>query len=490
MRLFRAGIVLSALMGPAVAQAQAVPPRAVDPASAAALQTEIRSWMTWLIGPPAQESPLRVMVEDNHFRVALALDSLLGLTKAEASVALRPLEDGRWSIDRLVLPNGGRVSSMSSDKSRTPSGFAFSVGTQDARATIDPALKSRSSAEFELRDVEIKVDDPSGSQEQSFERYAGQGTLTPGADGKLDLRVEGSVGGWHTIATTNDGQRVAMEIRRTRATARLDGLSRPRIEEIAAIGQRGGASQPKNSDAYRTDLQAALTAFLDLFSRLELEQSVDDLSIEIPGIGEVSLEEMRTGMGLEIQGGLLRAWIDMAIEGVEIPGLPKELASLVPSKLSMRPVIAGINRDKLARLITDNTTNAKDSKAIEAASLALFTADGAFLGVEALTLELDPLRLSGSARLRLTPSGKGSVEGQLSSTGLDDLIAEARKKPELRDVMPIAIMLRGLARIEGPRMTWAFTASEDQVIVNGVDLATMAGNGKQGAQPPAKGNKR
>jgi hypothetical protein len=69
---------------------------------------------------------------------------------------------------------------------------------------------------------------------------------------------------------------------------------------------------------------------------------------------------------------------------------------------------------------------------------------------------------------------------------MDALIAEAQKNPALAQVMPFAVMARGLAKADGDKLVWDIAATQGQVLVNGVDVMKMM----NGGPPQPKGNKR
>ena len=98
----------------------------------------------------------------------------------------------------------------------------------------------------------------------------------------------------------------------------------------------------------------------------------------------------------------------------------------------------------------------------------------------------DPLRIEGSGRMRMLTPTKAGIEARLSATGLDAMMAEAGKNADLRMAMPILAMIKGLGRQEGPRMVWDLAITDDQALVNGVDVMAMPAE-----QPPQrKPNKR
>ena len=63
--------------------------------------------------------------------------------------------------------------------------------------------------------------------------------------------------------------------------------------------------------------------------------------------------------------------------------------------------------------------------------------------------------------------------------------------PELAQAIPVLLMVRGLGKAEGNRLIWDLAITDEQALVNGVDVMKMAGGGSPDPapqSPPPKGN--
>lgn len=471
-------------VAPPQAQAPSLPQ--VTSQAAAALQAALRAWVVNLLGPALllPEPPLTVTPDTSRFRLALPLEALTGNAKDEVTARLTPLDGGRWSFEDVRVPDKGQIT-IPPTGNDPASGFVgmWSIGDQSIRGVYDPAFTQRSGASLELRNFEFAGSGAGQKHAQRFDRYTIQGTLIPAADGRLDLVQEGVIADWET-SSEEAGVVTNIEIRRAREAGRIEGISRERLD-MMVTALRGllaeasnGADPTALTATTRKHLLAIVESLRDAVTRVEGEQVIDDLSVEIGGLGAASLDHVRFGLGGEAPGGKLRLWLDMALEGLDIDALPDTLKKYLPSRLVLRPAIAGVSTDRFFALLKDALAENPDGKKLEADAMALMTQDGANLGIEALTVELDPVRLDGTGKLRMLAADKAGFEGRITASGFDDLIAEARKDRDLQPALPFLMMARGMARPDGQKLVWDLALTEDQALVNGVDVMKM------GATPP------
>lgn len=500
--------LLAALPATAWGQSPAPPPPAPPTApAAAALQADLRAWFTNLLAPamtlPAP--PLVVTVDGEGYLLSLPVaERAKGAGKGKEPPAkpnataitahLRPLATGRWSLDDLKVPSDGTFTI--DPAAGADAAITYSIAEQSARAVLDLTLATRSSMSLELRDVAFATQFDGQKQAQRFERYALQGTLIPGADGRLDIVQDGTITGWESTTEIGPNQTAETEVRRIRMGMRLDGLHSGKlasawtaIKALATEANNGNVPPPDAQalpPVMRQHARALIESLRDIATRIEGEESIDDFSMTLPGVGEISLDQFRFGMGGEAPDGKLRAWADIALEGLDIEALPQGMRDYIPARIALRPVISGISTDKAFALLLAAVGETPDQDQLAADATALVTAGGASIGLESLSLELDPLRIEGSGRMRMLSPNKAGIEARLSATGLDAMMAEAGKNPDLRMAMPILAMIKGLGRQEGPRMVWDLAITEDQALVNGVDVMAMPAE-----QPPQrKPNKR
>lgn len=469
-------------------------------ADAATLQKQLRTWFANLLAPALTlpEPPLEVAKDGEKFKLILPLDQWTGRKQDEVTASLRPLEGTRWSVDDLRLPSQGEMKvPMQENKPDTISEIAYSIGEQAIRMVLDTALASRSTMNLELRDVTLHMNGMGQKQEQRFERYVLAGSLIPAADGRLDFTQEATATGWIALSQASDGPPVGFQIRRVRGSGRIEGISRERLDQgfqaIQALVKETAPAKvaPELNDASRKHVRALIEAVRDAMTRFEFEENIDDIKIEVAGMGNASLGQVRIGMGGEAPGGRLRAWMDLAMEKPAFDGIPPSLQRYLPTRVSLKPAIKGIDTERMFKLLTDATAESPDEDKLEAEAMALITAPDASVGLEALSIELDTLRLQGSGRMRMIGPDSVGIEARLSAAGLDDLIEKAKADQDLAPAMPILVMVRGLARPEGDRLVWDLAITEDQALVNGVDVMAMGNKGAPGQTAPgSKPDKR
>lgn len=460
------------------------------------LQQQIRAWFASLLGTavPLPEPPLEVTADGDQYRLSLPLVDLTGRPSDVITAMLRMLSGGRWSLDQVRLPSSGTftVPPQSNPSDPDTMEVAFSIGEQSSRAVIDPTLATRSTLNAEFRDIEWRMSGNGEEQEQTFDRATFQVMLTPGADKRLDLQQEATVSGLEATIQDKDGTETGVEIRRIRQSMRLQGVNRDRLDQAwgaiksmaaeVAKQPNGTSGAPVSADAMRPHLQTLIEALRDFAERIEGEETLDDLAFEVPQSGRVTLDQLRVGFGAEAPDGKLHAWVDVGLEGPSAADLPPTLAKYMFTRLAVRPALAGVSTERLFKLLSDAASGSADEAKLEADATAMLSEGGASIGLDALSIELADLRIEGSGKLRLLTPGQPGMEGRLSATGLDALMKEAGKDPDLQIAMPFLAIIRGLGRAEGDRLVWDLAVTKSQALVNGVDVMRMF---DQPAPPPA-----
>jgi hypothetical protein len=488
-----AGLVALALAAaagtpPAAAQAVGQPPlghpTTSGPADAATLQAALRAWFATLLLPALKlpELPLSVTADADGFLLSLPVDPRAGAAQT-ITAHLRPLTAGRWAMEKLHVPARGSITLDPAIGLDTA--VAYTIGEQTARALIDVALTGRSSVNLDLRDVTLMMRIDGEDQTHSFERYHVHGTLIPAADGRLDIVQEATVTGWESTTAMGRADPAETEVRRGRIGMRADGVRGERlvsafaaIKGLIAEGQAGNLPDRDAKalpPAMRRHARTLIESLRDLATRVEAEETLDDFSMTIPGLGGFELEQLRIAMGGEAPDGKLRAWAEIEISGLDIDGLPKSMRDYVPSRIALRPVLTGISTERVFALLLHAIEDQPDEDRLTAETTALLTTGGASIGVESLSVDLDPLRIEGSGRMRMLTPDKAGIEARISAVGLEAIMADAGKNADLRMIMPVLAMIRGLGRQEGGKTVWDLAITDDQVLVNGVDmLATQA----------------
>ena len=497
MRL-RAGLLsVLVLSVPTYALAQDKP----DPV---ALQRQLRAWFAGLLQPAITlpEPALRITRDGDGYRAVLPIDGLQGSGPVEITARLKALDGGRWLAEEIRLPSKGAftIAGDDPDKGGGPTDFTFSLGQQNSRAEYDPGFAKPSSLLMDLQDVRATTAMGGNQHEQRFERYRIEGLMAPGGDGRLKISQEVTLSGWKSLSKTDDGTSVGISVGKVKAGGVLEGVNRERFDQSFSLlkslladipGQRqDGKDQKALPPALMTRVRTLISGLRDLFTRFEGEESFDDIIVAVPGMGGASIKQVRFGVGGEAPNGRMHAWVDMALREPAITDLPPNLAKYMPSRIGLRPSVSGISMDRLFQLLLDATADKPDQKKLEAEALAMLTDGSASIGLESLSIELAPVKVEGSGRLRMLGPDNPGIEGRLSAVGFDQLMAEAQQDPELQLATPFLVLARGLARPDGERLVWDFAVTEKQALVNGVDVMKMGGQAGQDKQGQKKSDKR
>ena len=213
---------------------------------AQALQQQLKDWFAGLLGPGVKlpELPWRVTGEHDHYVITWPIP---GLTSPAGEVATtvnaRPLDGGRWSIDAVKMPPSGAftmtIPNAGDDGKGASVDLQFSIGRQDTHGVIDPALASASSLHAEIGDLVVSSNSAKQHQEQRFDRYVADTSLTPAQNGRLDLNMDATMGGWKSASEINGGTPLAIGIQTMRAVGRISGVNRERVAGTA--GRRSEA---------------------------------------------------------------------------------------------------------------------------------------------------------------------------------------------------------------------------------------------------------
>jgi hypothetical protein len=345
-----------------------------------------------------------------------------------------------------------------------------------------------------MSDVWVRSETERQKQEQRFEHYQADASLTPRADGTLDLMNEWKLEDWNSAVLINTGGSVAVSIPSMRATSRMSGINRDRIASLlAAIGGLIGAlppppgtlaPHPNLPPTARAQLRLAVQSLRDMLSGIELEETLDGVRVEIAGVGGLSIKHAAMGMGGESTDGRLRGWFTLALHELAGTSLPPNIAEYLPHHLEIKPTISGVPMTDLQKLALDATDEDATSDRFAPDLAALFSHGPIEVGLETLSFDLGAAKVDGTGTISVTSARVWHGKAHLESTGLDQLTTQARTRPELQSALPALIMIRGLAKQEGEHLVWDIAGDGKTTTVNGFDLSQLGGGEKSKSGPP------
>jgi hypothetical protein len=457
---------------------------------AATLQRDLRAWLVGFLAPvlSVPESSLRVTAVGDGFDLNYTLNDK---NDQSARLRLTPLTDGRWRVDLPRLP---KIGEFVANPALNNASIAYAINEVDALATIDPSLRTGSTGRIEAHDIVVASRSADGDQTQRIKHYVLTGAVMPLKDGGLEVTQDAVISDWRSHTALGGGAGTAInEVGRADLTLRVDGLRTERVGAFFASTKAAiatvMAAKPDDpsalTPAMRAELRAMILSMRDLATRFEAVETLHDFTGKIPNLGGFRIGKARIGLGAEVPDDKLRAWVVLGVEGVEVEGLPKEWASFIPDRIEMRPVMIGVRTEGFVELLLRSLDEAIDGERFNKDVSALLTKDDAWVGIESLLIDFDPLRLEGSGRLRVLEPGKPTIEARITAAGLDQLMLEMVRKPDMGLLVPIVAMAKGLGRQEGERMVWDITLTDSQAIINGVDMLA-----KPAEPPPRRPNRR
>lgn len=472
----------------------------IGPAQAQALQQQLKDWLAGLLGPgiALPDLPLQITGEGDHYRMTWPIPGLDNpASDAALTASVRPLDGGRWAIEAIKLPDAANFTMTIPDTgdiaTSGPLKAALTVGRQDSHAVIDPALASPSTLHIDLGNLAVTTDSAKEHQEQHIDRYAVETSLKPVQDGRLDVAMDATMGGWKSAAQVEGSAAVAIAVQNMHALGRIDGVSRDKVGGlVSAMNGFFRALPPDVMEKHgrgdlpapaRVQLRALIEALPDMLTGVRLEETVDGLQIEVAGMGGLALQHILLGFGGEAPDGKLHAWFDIGLDGLNTPSLPPKVTAYLPHHIELRPSVSGIRTADLTKLALDATEEGGGDDRLAPDIAAIFAQGGVNLSLETLSFDLGPAKVEGVGKVVMLSPDSWHGEARLSATGLDELTAQARTNPDLQQALPVLIMLRGLAKPDGNRLVWVIVSEGTTVTVNGIDLSQLGGDKPKAKQP-------
>lgn len=458
-----------ALTAPIPAVAQPAPPPAPEE-----LGIALKHWLADRLGPDVTES-LRIHVtsEGDHDRVAVA-DRRTG--DAETTAAVRAGADGRWLIDDIHIP---------SMQFARPSGagtadFVFKTGAQNSSARVDPSLVSPSSLDLDMHGLSLTGHGPGLREEEQLDHLDIHARLSP--DGHyFAFDHQATLTGWRGASRLRGAPAIAVGAEHLQSNGHIGGLDHYRADALLAtvagllITLPGDLVAGQDGSPIPPAPRAALTAWMDALQGPETdargEETIDGLHIAIEGRGEAFARQVHLAAHLRAPDGLVDGDLEIGIDGLRVSGLLSDAAALVPTRVALRPTLAGVRLTDLTNLILEATEPGTDPDRMAADAQALLARRGVSIGLDSLSVSLGPVTLTGHGQATLSGHDGYQAGVHLTATGFDALMAQAASNPSLQRALPFLAVMRGFARSQGDHLVWDVEARNNALTVNGIPLS-------------------
>lgn len=441
----------------------------VTPDGAQHLGAAVHDWLSGMLGPIAPDVPVQAEVQGDHYRLTAPL---IGVrtpgAPPELSADVRQQPGGTWRIDRASLPARFAIPAAEGETH-------ISIGSQAISGIIDPLLQTASTLHAEAADIRT-MGTPAGEKtEQRIGRATLDASLTPDRDGTLDFTERSHFENWQWGAIAANGIAVGTGFRSSQAQVTLKAVAPDHVAPAihAVFDLIVGASRAPAPDQHAA-LRKLVEALDGLAGSVRLNESLQGLQIELAGIGHAAIDRARFGFGEEATGGLLRAWVDLVVDGLTIADLPAGLAALVPKRISLRPSVKGVPAKALKDLLIAEIEDS-DPASRKAYAETLFAQGGMVIGIDAFAFAVGPAEFAGAGVISFPSATTREGEARVTVTGFDELIQQTTENPSLSQVAPVLAVARGFAKQEGDHLVWAIHAGRDgNVTVNGMELSPFA----------------
>ena len=485
----RVALMAATLAGAAVPQAVAAD---VTPEQARTLEGQIRAWMQLQAGPGAtlDERPVQVAPDGDRYRIAVPFaKTRSGAPQANLLTALvRPDDSGRWTIDDWRFPASASFTGempAPPKPSKKPAGaadgtipvdYTLLFASQDNRGFYDPSFATSSTLSTSFQGFELRSKSAVFDQVTKVERSAGITTLRPSGLDRVDLITDTTLEGYTIDTRAGDASLVEIAARRVRVGGEVTALSRERTGRLAQALTAVGKGLRDGTSVSSGTLRAVLPLMQDLASAVTLDQTMEGLSVKYgPFSGTAS--QARLGVSLKSDGGLLRADMDLGLDGLALPDLQMgAMAELLPRRIALHPVLTGVPADELVQLLIADREKAGGAPPDVSALLRRGTVGA---GLESFALDIGGASFAGMGKAMIASPEDVTGEAQVTAVNFDLLMQRANAMPELAGALPVLVFAKGIGHNVENRLVWDITYRRGKMLVNGTDLSSMMGSKKK-----------
>jgi hypothetical protein len=488
LRVLPALALAGALTTPAfTTQARAEP----TPEAAQALQAQLHDWLASLVQPAVTVAPdaITVVPEGDHFRLSLPAITALsarGVVPQGATVSLsaRPLDAGRWAIDDLTLPATLRFTAPpmpvppakdgQPQKPPEPNVVTIAVDGLQTHGVIDPSFATTSS--LDQSSTGVHVTSPHGSFTSG--KISTNNTWQPDGTSRVNMLTQGSVADWKQTTILPDGQTSTVSINRVEIGSTGRKVSPAAyatiIRSIASLAPTLRQGSDHLTEEQRRLARAIVANIRDLADGMALTETLDGMTVQA-GPVLATLRRFTFGEDFAAPEGKMSLGIQIALEGLDSPMIPPGVFhDYLPKKIVLKPRLSGVPVQGLVDLADDAiATDSKDMAPLQAEALALMAAGPLNLSLEEISFDLGPASLDGNISFDIASPTDITGDGDITITGLDALIKRANTTPELKQIAPALIFLKGIGKQDGNDTSFAINYENGSLKVNDTDLSSM-----------------
>jgi len=479
----KAATVLPALAMAALLAAPGTARADLTADQAKTLETQLHDWMASLVKPALDvgERPVQVSPEGDHYRLLLPLPEILSAMGflepgVQLSMTAKPMDGGRWALEDLRFPSPLRVQVPSKGPDGKPMQMPLeiSVATQEYHAVFDPSYATTSS--FDTAVTGTRVVTPVSTT--TIAKSTGHSVWQPTLDGRLNVLAETGSDTTEAKATTPDGGTLVTTVAKTRTSLSIKGVSpgalATLVRSISALVPTLGGPQDKLTPPQRELARAVVFSLRDMIGGAEVTQTLEGMKVN--GGGHTgTLAKISAGGAWATTDGKLELSGQMEFAGLDSPEVPKGLyRDYLPRKLTLKPRVSGIPSNDVIKLaLRAIDIEAKDMPKLQQDAIALLAAGPLELAIDDLVLDMGAAKLAANGTFDIASPTDLTGDAEITVTGLNTLIKRANTAPELKDMTPVLIFLKGIGKQDGDDTTWTLAYEDGKFTVNDTDMSAM-----------------
>lgn len=501
----RTALLAGAALLPCVA-AQAAD---VTPEQGAAAETAVRDWVGGMLGPSVKmpDRPVRLTPAGDHFDVSVPITTLPGATAGAAgsqpvtlTMQARPLDGGKWALDGIrtamplhftvnvpVPPAKEGANAGKAPRATVPVAYTVDIKDQDGHGIIDPGFATPSTWTNTATGANIHTEGGPFPSDTQVGAYNGVVTVQPAGADLADLSTNATINDYHMSTPANADMPFTLDMKTLRVAMNVTGLNRSHAQTLTqnaatlltSLSGPGSAS-PKVS---REVAAAMLDALKNAASAVSVDEVAEGIAVNAGGI-PVAVGKAELGLGGKSVDGILEAHMPIDVQGLSTSGaLPPDMAALVPTVVSFHPVVSGVGVAELSRIAAALN---EDRDPAPADIQALFSHGGVKLGLDSMTLALAGATFEGMGTLVYASPEDGTGSAQITATGYDEMMQKVAAIPAFSgQAVPVLAFVKGIGRTVDGKLVWNIAYKNNKLLVNDVDMTSLAGAGGGGAPKAA-----
>jgi hypothetical protein len=461
----------------------------VTPAQATELEAALRGWMAGLLSPAVDVGarPVQVIADGDHFNVVLPAPAILsnsGVTAPGLAVNMKakPLDGGRWALDDLAIPTPLTLNApKGAPDDAAGKSMTISAATQEFHGIFDPSYATTSS--FDSMVTGLRIVSPNSVSTTG--RSASHSTWQPAGEGRINVLMEGNAEKSSNTISPKDSESFTYTIDKSTSSGRINAVAPATlatlIRSVAALAPTLPGTKDSLNPEQRTLARAVVFSLRDMLAGVEAGQKLNDIKFTAQGhSGTIKRAGFGTKMG--VTDGKLELATEISVEGVDSPEIPKGIyRDYLPRKITLKPRISGVPSEDLVKLLLRAIdSDANDLAELQEAAMGLLGAGPLEIAIDELGIDLGRASLAGTGSLDVASVTDITGEAEINLKGLDALIKTANTTPDLKQIAPVLIFLKGIGKQDGDATVWNIAYQDNNITVNDTDLsALMPGGGKK-----------